>query len=182
MLYVYIAGPYTQGNPEQNVANALAAAEELCAGKMTPYIPHLTHYWHINTPHTYQFWMELDQGWLKKCDALVRLQGISPGADEEVAYAIEHHIPVFQSVEECIKELTKKPPLTRVHDEEDYALEQGVDGIWVEVDNIDVHIIRTDEGVIADLWSNEREDDEPMTSTYAHFNEAEKDEDGGLLP
>ena len=43
---------------------------------------------------------------------------------------------------------------------------------YVEVGPLTVHIVRTDEGVVADIWGHE-EDDEPLGSTWAEFNEAQ---------
>ena len=48
--------------------------------------------------------------------------------------------------------------------------------VWVEVGNLWVHVIKTDEGAIADIWSGEEAlADGPITSAYAYFNEARED-------
>lgn len=52
----------------------------------------------------------------------------------------------------------------------DYELEEN--GVWLGIDNIAVRVVRTDEGVVVDLYPNGREDSEPLASTYAHFDEA----------
>jgi len=57
----------------------------------------------------------------------------------------------------------------------DYILEG--DGVWITVKNISVHIIKTDEGVVADLWALGDEDGEPLTSTWLMFAEAELEDD-----
>jgi hypothetical protein len=44
--------------------------------------------------------MELDNEWVLRCDALLRLPGESQGADAEVELAKKHGIPVFYSIEE----------------------------------------------------------------------------------
>lgn len=58
----------------------------------------------------------------------------------------------------------------------DYKLNTGVfDGVWITVNNISVHIIKTDEGVVVDLYPAKKENDNPIASTYAHFTEAESE-------
>ena len=98
--YIYIAGPYSNGDMVLNVREAVLAAEELIKLDFIPYIPHLTMFWHLITPHEYGFWLDYDLQWLDKCDALLRLLGDSKGADAEVEYAKESNIPVYYSIEE----------------------------------------------------------------------------------
>jgi hypothetical protein len=98
--YIYVAGPYSNGDMVLNVRNAVLAAEELIKLEFIPYIPHLTMFWHIITPHKYSFWIDYDLRWLDKCEALLRLPGESKGADAEVEYAKESNIPVYYSIEE----------------------------------------------------------------------------------
>jgi hypothetical protein len=98
--YIYIAGPYSSGDTVLNVRNAVLAAEELIKLELIPYIPHLTMFWHIITPHDYEFWLNYDLNWLNKCDGLLRLPGASSGADKEVEYAQNIRIPVYYSIEE----------------------------------------------------------------------------------
>jgi hypothetical protein len=95
---VYIAGPYTKGDVAQHVRNAVEAADKLLKAGHLPYVPHLTHFWHLLFPGPYEQWMALDLGWLSTCQALVRLPGESKGADIEVAEARRLGIPVFDSV------------------------------------------------------------------------------------
>ena len=88
-MKVYVAGPYTQGHMCQNIRNALDVAEKLVAKGLTPFIPHLSHFWHLVHPHEREFWLKYDKEWLRTCDAFIRLPGFSPGADEEEALAKE---------------------------------------------------------------------------------------------
>jgi hypothetical protein len=46
--------------------------------------------------------MELDFGWVRRCDAVLRLPGASSGADREVALAERLGLPVFGSVDEVL--------------------------------------------------------------------------------
>jgi len=98
-VYVYVAGPYSIGDKNENVKKAITAADELSKIGFVPFVPHLTHYWDAILPHEYKFWMDYDSQWLKKCDALLRLPGESKGADLEVQICKEQiKIPVFYSV------------------------------------------------------------------------------------
>lgn len=101
---IYIAGPYTQGDVVLNVRNAIMCGNNLRALGFTPFIPHLSHFWHMLIPHTdIHYWYEYDLEWLDVCNAVFRLPGESVGADREVAYAKEHGIPVFYDYGELRK-------------------------------------------------------------------------------
>lgn len=101
MLRVYIAGPYSQGNVNRNVREALdIGAKILCAGH-TPFVPHLCHFWDVSHPMDYETWMRWDMAWLEQCDILLRLPGPSAGADREVARARELRKPVFEGLSEA---------------------------------------------------------------------------------
>ena len=103
MRYVYIAGPYTRGDPVTNTGDAIRMADILVSVGYIPFIPHLSLLWHLLRPHALDFWYEYDLAWLDKCDCLLRLSGESPGADKEVEYAITKQIPVYYSVDELIE-------------------------------------------------------------------------------
>ena len=92
---IYIMGPYTGGDVAQNVRRAIEAADVVVDLGGTPYIPHLSHFWHLIKPHKYEFWMEQDIQWLEVCDAAYRLPGESKGADREYTRCGELKIPVF---------------------------------------------------------------------------------------
>ena len=97
-MRIYIAGPYTKPDPEQNTLDAILAGDYVASLGHVVFIPHLTHFWEKQIHHTYDFWMQQDFEWLKCCDALLRLPGESAGADREVALAKESGIPVYYSV------------------------------------------------------------------------------------
>lgn len=101
-MYVYIAGPYTKPNPNENVYNAIQMANRLAEKGYTPFIPHLYHLWDTVSPKSYDFWMQLDFNWILKCDALLRLPGESSGADLEIVHATKNGIPVFYSLESLL--------------------------------------------------------------------------------
>ena len=56
----------------------------------------------------------------------------------------------------------------------DYVLEQDHDTVWITVDNISVYIIRTDEGVVVDLFPLGLEARESIAGTYAFRTEAQE--------
>jgi hypothetical protein len=98
---IYVAGPYTQGGDMAlNVRRAIEAADGLARRGHVPFIPHLTHFWHMLCPHEYEFWMQQDLAWLRQCEAVLRLEGESPGADREVQAARELGLAVYRSVYE----------------------------------------------------------------------------------
>ncbi len=97
---IYLAGPYSNGNPEKNVSNAITMANTLADMGFAPYVPHFTHFWHIKFPRPYDFWLELDNQFLPFCDGMFRLPGDSKGADEEVLLAKNLGKPVFYSIHE----------------------------------------------------------------------------------
>lgn len=93
--YVYVASPYTKGDTAINVRRNVEAADNLARHGYIPFVPLLTHFWHLLIPHPYEFWCALDDAWVEKCDCLVRLTGESSGADKEMEMARKHDIPVF---------------------------------------------------------------------------------------
>jgi hypothetical protein len=99
---VFISGPYSKGDVALNVREAVRAADRVWAAGFTPFVPHLTHLWHLISPHPYPDWLALDLEWLAACDHLVRLPGESAGADGEVARALALGIPVYEGVDEFL--------------------------------------------------------------------------------
>lgn len=104
MIKVYIAGPYTartEHGKKHNTDIASLVGAELIHRGFQPFVPHLSHYIDIVSPHEipYEAWMTLDFELLALCDCLYRLPGHSSGADREVAFAKERGIPVFTTLE-----------------------------------------------------------------------------------
>lgn len=98
-MKVYVAGPYSKGDVAVNVRTAIAAADALAARQFCPYLPHLTHFWHLVSPKPYEWWLEYDSIWLLQCDAVLRLSGASNGADQETKLAETAGIPVVHSID-----------------------------------------------------------------------------------
>lgn len=100
---VYVAGPITKGDIEENVRKAIEAANELADLGFAPFVPHLNYYWDMHRPRPYEFWIALDNEYLPYCDAVLRLPGESKGADGEVLLANALMIPVFHDIESLDK-------------------------------------------------------------------------------
>jgi len=102
--YIYVAGPYSEGDSEQNAKRAIHLSDDLAKLGFVPIIPHLSNWWHEEVAqHDYQFWMNYTVSLLAICDGLYRLDGHSPGADDEGAYARRHDIPVVASKTELLE-------------------------------------------------------------------------------
>lgn len=100
---VYVAGPITLGDVDQNVERAIHVGKLLLDAGYAPFIPHLSHFAEPLSTWTadlmcYEKWLDLDRSFIAVCDALVRLPGESRGADREVAWAVELGIPVFHTL------------------------------------------------------------------------------------
>lgn len=93
---VYIAAPYSRPDPLQNLHRVIRIASELIdTGLVTPFVPHLTLLWQLVEPRDLAFWYEYDIAILVRCDSVLRLPGMSIGADEEVLVAQRLSLPVF---------------------------------------------------------------------------------------
>lgn len=92
---VYIAGPYTHPDPVQNTHRAIREGMRLReTHQVAVLIPHLNLLADMVEPRPVDYWYQWDLDQLGSCDVLYRMPGLSTGADNEVAYAIEHDIPV----------------------------------------------------------------------------------------
>jgi hypothetical protein len=111
---IYIAGPYTNGDVAVNVRNAYEAANRLADLGFAPFVPHATHFWHMLFPRAYEFWLDLDSQFLPCCAGLLRLPGMSNGADKEVALAQSLNIPVFTEIDVLVKHFTTELPKSTV--------------------------------------------------------------------
>lgn len=98
---IYVAGPMTgSGNPYANIWRGLDVAMTLIDRGYAPYVPHLTCILEMTQgQRDRDTWLALDKAFLLTCDALLRLPGHSPGADEEVQWATDAGIPCHYSLE-----------------------------------------------------------------------------------
>jgi hypothetical protein len=109
-MRIYVAGPYKpRGNDMHDAARlvyhntrkAILIGIELIKKGHNPYIPHLTHYIHIESDVGWppEKWIELDNEWLDYCDALYYIAP-SGGADRELERAKSQNKPIYYSLEE----------------------------------------------------------------------------------
>ena len=105
-MRVFISGPMsTSGEPGPNLHQAVVAAAILMRSGHTPFVPHLTWIADAISPCSIDQWMRWDKEWLLQCEAVIRLPGDSRGADEEVRLARENEMPVYESVNELLRDL-----------------------------------------------------------------------------
>ncbi len=99
---VYIAGPLTRGDQGANAHRAMEVWDLLWRMGFAPYCPHWSLLQNLLAPRPYAEWMEHCLVWVGHCQALLRLPGESPGADDEVSEAERLNIPVFYELEDLI--------------------------------------------------------------------------------
>jgi len=111
-LKIYVAGTispkqFETGNDAawvmyKNVMRAIEAGIEVIKKGHVPFVPHLDYWLFLNAPHIIplSFWYQYDYFWLPACDALLRLPGESTGADAEEAWAKEHGLRVYYSLDD----------------------------------------------------------------------------------
>ena len=92
---IYISGPITLPNPMHNTHTAIQLASRLLRLGFTPFVPHLSVLWDTVIPEKYEDWIAYDLRVIDRCDLVVRLPGVSRGADIEMDYAKEKGIAVL---------------------------------------------------------------------------------------
>ncbi len=102
---VYIASPYTIGEAGTNVHRQIVAANILLDHEISPVVPLLNHFMQIVQPRPEEEWMQMDLAIVPKCDALLRLPGVSSGASREQKLALEHGIPVYTSIADLLENM-----------------------------------------------------------------------------
>ena len=109
---VYIASPYTKGDPIINLRSSLDIFDRcLNDSLVTPIAPLLSVLSHLTHPRDYRDWMNLDFEMINHCDAVLAVDAKfgdyteteSNGRDEEIAYAKSIGIHVFYSYEDLSK-------------------------------------------------------------------------------
>lgn len=106
-MRIYVAGPYTKGDVAMNVRTAIFEGDHIARLGHYPFIPHLSHFWHLVLPHDdIDFWYKQDNEWLKACDAIYRFKGESHGADAEVKLAKSLGLIIYESIFDIPKATT----------------------------------------------------------------------------
>lgn len=101
--HVYVAGPIGKAeHHESNAIHALEWTKKIISIGLHPFVPHLWVWGQKHLTQTYEEWMKYDFAWIDRCDAVFRIPGHSPGADREVAYALDRNMPVFFEIPELI--------------------------------------------------------------------------------
>ncbi len=103
--WVYIASPYTQGDPAINTRFQLRIWDALFDVGLIPIAPLWSHFQHLHNPRPYRDWVDYDTEIIRRCDACLRLtateeavgyrQQASAGADAEVRLFESLGKPVF---------------------------------------------------------------------------------------
>lgn len=96
---VYVAGPYSKGDVMVNIREAMRMGQVLIDAGYVVFVPHLSAFQHLVDHRPYREWLDYDFRVILCCDAVLRLPGESPGADEEVAFAVRNGIPVHSALE-----------------------------------------------------------------------------------
>jgi hypothetical protein len=102
MIKVYIASPYRHGDTAENVRRQMETYDKLVSVGFAPFAPLWSHFQQVMYPLPVEMWYKLDLVWVEACDCLLRLEGESKGADEEVRYAKKIHRPVLYTIDELI--------------------------------------------------------------------------------
>lgn len=94
---IYVAGPMTgSGDPYRNVAEALRLATALWDAGWCPIVPHTSSLWAmVGAPFAGAEWLTYDFQLLTDCDAMARLPGVSPGADQEEGFSQHFQKPIY---------------------------------------------------------------------------------------
>ena len=105
---VYIASPYTIGDVAINVRRQMETAHHILDMGHVPIAPLLSHFLHIHRPRDTEDWMRMDFALVEVSDVVLRLPGVSKGADQEEDFARSKGIPVVAGWEELEKFLFPK--------------------------------------------------------------------------
>lgn len=92
---VYVAGPISTGDYIRNVRAGIDVATRLLRNGIVPFCPHLSAFWDLIEPVSWDEWLEMDKEIIKRCNALFRMPGASRGGDVEVQFAKGLGLPVF---------------------------------------------------------------------------------------
>ncbi len=112
-IRVYVCSPISLGDVSANVRTACEAGYRLLKAGYAPIIPALTCYLAGDVPDplpldtTHDEWIAVSLAWLRQADLVLRLSGVSVGADLETAEARRLGIPVYYSVDNLIHRLTE---------------------------------------------------------------------------
>ncbi|MEM9400589.1 MAG: DUF4406 domain-containing protein [Verrucomicrobiota bacterium] len=93
----FISSAYTLGDTCRNVRLQHDVFHILYELGFIPFAPLWSHYHELIYPMSWEEWMKWCKAWIESCDVVLRLPGLSNGADEEVAYAKSLDIVVLSN-------------------------------------------------------------------------------------
>lgn len=99
-MVVYIASPYSIGDKEFNVHRQIVIADRLMDKGHAPIVPLLNHYANKLMPRPEDCWVAADLQLVAKADIVLRLDGESKGADNEVGMALLMNIKVVYCIDD----------------------------------------------------------------------------------
>ena len=111
-MIIYVASPYGRRinlrhkTREENVWRSIEAGRQLLLKGHTPFLPLLYHFVHADwnkTPRE-DIWHNICLVWMYKCEAVLRLEGRSIGADDEVAKAKVAGLKIYYDIDEVPNE------------------------------------------------------------------------------
>jgi len=111
-LHIYVAGPYTPKEPctlhdasrvaQQNTLKAIKIGNAIFAKGHYAFIPHLSHYTHINCErnlgHEADFWYQYDLTFLRQWANALFYMSPSYGADIELKEAKRLYYRIFKRI------------------------------------------------------------------------------------
>lgn len=100
---VYISGPITLGDEAHNFDQADRAHLELVKAGFAPFNPMYSMASKLKAEMTWDDWLNVDLAWIRKADCLLRLPGISKGADLEHSFALKSNVVCFQDIPTLVK-------------------------------------------------------------------------------
>lgn len=100
----------------------------------------------------------------------------------EVVAAEEGHRN-WHALQAAVKKASTEQGEGDIHDSlvrsgDGYALAPGDSSTWITIGNLSVYVRRTDEGASVSIYPAGDEGGESLAETYAHFSEAESEEEG----
>lgn len=98
---VYVASPYTKGDPCINTHFQMQMFDKLMdSGLVIPYVPLWSHFQHTASPRKYQDWIEYDNAIIPRLDACIRLAAVNPKLNYEVweSSGADNEVKLFQSL------------------------------------------------------------------------------------
>jgi len=103
MVKVFLSCPYT-GDEDYNLMRSIDYTNKLIALGFAVFNPLLYHYCDEKVRQPYETWAHIDVEFMLVCDCVLRISGISKGADKEVRIAEMNGIPVYYSITNLLQE------------------------------------------------------------------------------